>query len=76
MVSLYPNIPHNAGLKVLKDALDCWQNRKIPTDMLAKMTEFVLTNNYFEFWAKSIPSNIWNRYWHEICTTLYVHFYE
>ena len=47
VVDLYPSMPHNAGLKALKDALDCRQNKKLPTDMLVKMTEFVLTNNYF-----------------------------
>ena len=52
VVGLYPSIPHNAGLKALKDALDCRQNKKIPTDMLVKMAEFVLTNNYFEFGQK------------------------
>ena len=45
VVGLYPTIPHNAGLKALKDALDCRQNKKMPTDMLIKMTAFVLTNN-------------------------------
>ena len=52
LVGLYPSIPHNAGLKALKDALDCRQNKKIPTDMLAKIAEFVLINNYFEFGQK------------------------
>ena len=45
VVGLYPTIPHNAGLKALKDSLDCRQNKKMPTDMLIKMTAFVLTNN-------------------------------
>ena len=26
-LGLYPNIPHNAGLKALKDAFDCRQNK-------------------------------------------------
>ena len=52
VVGLYASIPHNSGLKALKDALDCRQNKKIPTDMLVKMAEFVLTNNYFEFGQK------------------------
>ena len=71
VVGLYPGILHNAGLKALKDALDCRQNKKIPADMLVKMAEFVLTNNYFEFGKKYI----WDGYWHEVCTTLCVHFY-
>ena len=52
VVGLYPSIPHNAGLKALKGALDCRQNKKIPTGILVKMAEFVLTNNYFEFGQK------------------------
>ena len=52
VVGLYPSIPHNAGLKALKDTVDCRQNKKIPTGMLVKMAEFVLTNNYFEFGRK------------------------
>ena len=52
VIGLYPSIPHNAGLKALKDALDYRQNKKKPTDMLVKMAEFVLTNNYFEFGQK------------------------
>ena len=52
VVGLYLSIPHNAGLKTLKDALACRQNKKIPTGMLVKMAEFALTNNYFEFGQK------------------------
>ena len=50
VVGLYPNMPHYAGLEALKDKFDCGQNKKILTDMLVQMAEFVLTNNYFEFW--------------------------
>ena len=52
VVGLYPSIPHNAGLKALTEALNCRKNKKMPTDMLVKMAEFVLTNNYFEFGRK------------------------
>ena len=52
VVGLYPSIPHNTGLKALKGALDCRRNKKIPTGILVKMAEFVLTNNYFEFGQK------------------------
>ena len=53
VVGLYPNILHNAGLEALKDAFDCKHNKKISTDMLVQMAEFVLTNNYFEFGQKA-----------------------
>ena len=52
VIGLYPTVPHNAGLKTLKDALDCRQNKKISIDMLVKMADFVFTNNYFEFGQK------------------------
>ena len=48
-VGLCPSNPHHAGLEVLKKALDIWENKKISTDDLTKMTKFILKNNYFEF---------------------------
>ena len=52
VVSLYPSRPHHASLEALKDVLDCKQNKKIPIDMLVKIADFVLTNNYFAFGQK------------------------
>ena len=52
VIVLHPSIQHNTDLKALKNALDCRQNKKIPTDMLIKMAEFVLTSNCFEFGQK------------------------
>ena len=49
VVGLYPNIPHEACLKSLKEALDRRREKKISTEDLDKMAEFVLKNNYFEF---------------------------
>ena len=49
IVGLYPSIPHTAGLAALRDALDKREAKKIPTEDLVKMAEFVLKNNYFEF---------------------------
>ena len=49
VVGLYPSIPHEAGLKTLKEALDKRKNRNIATNDLRRMAEFVLKNNYFEF---------------------------
>ena len=49
VVGLYPSIPHQAGLIALKEALDKRLLKKIPTDDLIKMAEFVLSNNFFEF---------------------------
>ena len=49
LVGLYPNIPHEAGLKSLKEALDRSREKKTSTEDLVKMAEFVLKNKYFEF---------------------------
>ena len=49
VVGLYPNIPHKAGLKSLKEALDRRREKKTSTEDLVRMAEFVLKNNYFEF---------------------------
>ena len=49
VVGLYPNIPHEAGLKSLKEALDRRREKKISTEDLVKMPEFLLKSNYFEF---------------------------
>ena len=45
VVGLYSNIPHQAGLKALKKALEKRDIKKIPTEDLVKMAEFVLNNN-------------------------------
>ena len=49
VVGLYPSIPHQAGLSALKEALENRSVKKIPTENLIKMAEFVLKNNLFEF---------------------------
>ena len=48
IVGLYPSIPHNEGLEVLRKQLKVFDNKSIPTEDLVKMAEFVLKNNYFE----------------------------
>ena len=49
VVGLYPSIPHNVGLRALKEALEKREQKKIPTEDLGQMAEFVLKNNFFEF---------------------------
>ena len=46
---LYPNIPHNAGLKALSNMLEAREHKAVSTEDLVKMARFVLENNYFEF---------------------------
>ena len=49
VVGLYPSIPHETGLKALREVLAKREQHAIPTSELIKMTDFVLKNNYFEF---------------------------
>ena len=49
VVGLYPSIPNNEGLEVLKKQLDNFYEKSIPTEDLVKMAEFDLKNNNFEF---------------------------
>ena len=49
VVSLYPSIPHEAGLKALREVFDKREQYTIPTTELLRMTDFLLKNNYFEF---------------------------
>ena len=48
VVGVYLSIPHQAGLSVGKEALENRSVKKIPTESLIKMAEFVLKNNMFE----------------------------
>ena len=49
VVGLYPSIPQDEGLEVLRKQLNAFDNKSVPTEDLVKMAEFVLKNNYFEF---------------------------
>ena len=52
VVGLYPSIPHEVGLRAMREALNKRDEKTIPTEELLKMAEFVLKNNYFEFGNK------------------------
>ena len=52
-MDLYLNIPDQAGLISLTEALEKRDIKKIPTEDLVKMAEFVLNNNIFEFNSKA-----------------------
>ena len=53
VAGLNQNIAHQAGLKGLKESFEKRNIKKIPTNDLAKMAEFVLNNNIFEFNSKA-----------------------
>ena len=48
VVGLYPNIPHEEGLKALREALDTREDKTISTDSLIDLADCVLKNNVFE----------------------------
>ena len=52
VVGLCPSIPHQDGLNALSIKLEQREDKKIPTEDLLKMAQFVLKNNYFEFNGK------------------------
>ena len=62
VVGLYPSIPHEAGLKILREVLDKREQHTIPTSELLRMADFVLKNNYFEFNKQIKATNFWYRY--------------
>ena len=49
VTALYRSIPHDVGLKALRELLEKREQKKIPTEELVQMAEFVLKNNFFEF---------------------------
>ena len=52
VVGLYPSIPHTEGLEVLRKQYDKFLHKKVPTEDIIKMADFVLKNNCFEFNSK------------------------
>ena len=48
-MGLYPSVPHEAGLRALREVFDKREQHTIPTSELIRMVDFVLSNNYFEF---------------------------
>ena len=59
VVGLHPSTHHQAGLIAHKEALDKSLSKKIPTDDLIKMAEFVLSNNFVEFNSDTFQQISW-----------------
>ena len=74
VVGLYPSILYEAGLHVVREALDNKGNKHIPTDNLLKMAEFVSENNYFEFNGKVKETVVRYSHWNHVCTNVYQYF--
>ena len=49
MFGLYPSIPHDGGLEVLRKHYDKFKEKMVPTEDIIRMADFVLRNNLFEF---------------------------
>ena len=68
MVGLLFSIPHSTGVNALNSALENWKEKQIPNSDLLNMAEFVLGNNYFEFFEKisfeSLLADFRNNYWY------------
>ena len=54
VVGLYPNIPHEEGLSVLRKRLDNRMEKYISSDTLCDLAEVVLKNNNFKFGKKAL----------------------
>ena len=52
VVGLYPSIPHSEGFDIYKKQSENYPNKKVSTEDIVKMTDFVLKNNLFEFDSK------------------------
>ena len=53
-MGLYHSIPHDAGLQALYEKLEERADKKISSNDLVEMAEFILKNNFFEFETKII----------------------
>ena len=52
VVGLYPSIPHGEALDILKKQYENYPNKKVSTEDMGKVADFVLKNNLFEFDSK------------------------
>ena len=53
VLGFYQSISHTVSLRALKESLYKGYEKKIPTEEILKMAEFVLKNNYLEFGIKT-----------------------
>ena len=52
VVELYPSIPHSESLDILKKQYKNYPHKKVSTEDIGKMADFVLKNSLFEFDSK------------------------
>ena len=49
VVGIYPHIPHDEGLQIMKKYLDKREDQSVTSENLYKLAEIVLKHIYFEF---------------------------
>ena len=54
IAGLYPNIPHDEGLSVLRKRLDERVGKDVSTDTLVELAELVLKSSIFNFNEKTL----------------------
>ena len=57
-MGLYPNIPHEDGLLVMRKALDAREDKAVSRDSLIELVECVLKNNILEHLTLLFTNNL------------------
>ena len=57
--AIYPSVPHEAGLKALKDALDNKEDKSLSTRDLIQIAHFVLQTNFLNSMGFSETLKYW-----------------
>ena len=52
VVGLYPSLTHSEGLDIVKKQCENYSNKKVSTEDIGKMADYVLKNSLFEFDSK------------------------
>ena len=65
MIGLFTNIPHSDGQEAVNEALEERTKKYISTELLIRLSEFILENNIFQFnntlWRQSIGAAMGSR---------------
>ena len=74
VVGLYPSIPHDGGLEILRKQYNKFKDKVVPSVDIIKMANLVLKNNLFESDCKFYQTKIRHSYWDQICAAVCLHF--
>ena len=75
VISLYPNISHKDGVSSCADYLNQRKNKRVPTSVITKLIESVLTSNAMKFGQKIYHQKNWNNDGHANGSKLRKHVY-